>query len=86
MFTVLRAKSQITIPSLIVAGMGLKEGNQLDISEADGVIRMIPVVVRPKAYVNELQNEISMLKESITAEKQPVFDNIDALFDRLEAD
>ena len=86
MLTVLRSKSQITIPSAIVASMGLKEGDQLDISEVDGVIRMIPVVVYPKAYVNELQNEISMLKECISEGKHPVFDNIDALFDQLEAD
>ncbi|MER1993512.1 MAG: AbrB/MazE/SpoVT family DNA-binding domain-containing protein [Eubacteriales bacterium] len=30
MLTVLRSKSQITIPSAIIASMGLKEGDQLE--------------------------------------------------------
>ena len=86
MLTVLRSKSQITIPSAIVSRMGLKEGDQLDITEVDGKIQMIPVVVYPKAYVDELQKEISVLRESVNSGKQPVFDNIDALIDQLEAD
>ena len=84
MITVLRPKSQITIPSAIVASLGLKEGDQLDIVEDAGSIRILPVVVYPKTYVDQLHSEISQLKENIANGKQPVFDSIDALFDRLE--
>ena len=48
MVTVLRAKSQITIPSAIVASLDLKEGDQLDIFEENGSIRIVPVAVYPK--------------------------------------
>ncbi|MBQ6383792.1 MAG: AbrB/MazE/SpoVT family DNA-binding domain-containing protein [Clostridia bacterium] len=71
MVTVLRAKSQITIPSAIVASLDLKEGDQLDIFEENGSIRIVPVAVYPKAYVDQLQNEIAQLKEQISGWKEP---------------
>jgi len=71
MVTVLRAKSQITIPSAIVASLDLKEGDQLDIFEEKGSIRIVPVAVYPKAYVDQLQNEIAQLKEQISGWKEP---------------
>ena len=71
MVTVLRAKSQITIPSAIVASLALKEGDQLDIFEENGSIRIVPVAVYPKAYVDQLQNEIAQLKEQISGWKEP---------------
>ena len=79
-----RTKSQITLPKEIVQSLGLVEGDKLDIYEKDGMICIIPVTVYPKKYVDELHGEIAQLKESIKAGKQPVFDNIDSLFDRLE--
>ena len=84
MLTVLRSKSQITIPSTIVSSLGLKEGDQLDVSEVNGMIQMIPVTVYPKSYVGQRHREIGQLKESIRSGKQPVFDNIDTLFEQLE--
>ena len=84
MLTVLRPKAQITIPSAIVSSLGLKEGDQLDIFEENGSIRMLPVAVYPKSYVDQLHAEISTLKESIANGEQPVFDNIDALFEKLD--
>ena len=45
MLTVLRPKSQITIPNSIVSNLGLKEGDQLDIVEDNGIIRIMPVAV-----------------------------------------
>ncbi len=84
MMTVLRHKSQITIPSSIVSSLGLQEGDQLEIYEDNGSIRIVPVAVYPRAYVDQLHSEILQLKESIADGKQPVFDSIDALFDKLE--
>ena len=71
MITVLRAKSQITIPSAIVSSLGLKEGDQLDIVEENGSIRIVPVAVYPKAYVDGLQSEIAQLKEQISGWTNP---------------
>ncbi len=84
MITELRAKSQITLPKSIVSSLGISEGDKLEIFEKDGMICIVPVVVYPKKYLNELQDEINQLKENINNGKQPVFDNLEALFDKLE--
>ena len=84
MITELRAKSQITLPKSIVSSLGISEGDKLDIFEKDGMICIVPVVVYPKKYLDELQDEINQLKENINNGKQPVFDNLAALFDKLE--
>ena len=81
MLTELRQKSQITIPKEIVTKLGLAEGDKLNIMEKDGMIYIMPVTVYPKKYLNELRNDV---KEKLKAGEQPVFDNLDALFDKLE--
>jgi len=84
MLAELRQKSQITIPKEIVSKLGLSEGDKLEISEVDGVIRLIPVTVYPKKYLEELRGEIARAKSAIDSGKQPVFDSMDALFSALE--
>ena len=86
MLVEIRQKSQITIPKDIVVNLGLNEGDKLDIFEKDGEIRMMPVVVYPKNYTNELQDEINVIKNKIKKGEQPVFDNVDALLKCLEED
>lgn len=80
----LRAKSQITIPKELVDKLGLSEGDKLDIYEKDGAIHIMPVAVYPKQYLEQLKNEIAETKKRIASGKQPVFDTVDALFDKLE--
>ena len=63
-----------------------KEGGKPDIFEKDGSICIMPVVVYPKKYLDELRDEISDVKAKIASGKQPVFDSVDALFDKLEAE
>ena len=41
MLAELRAKSQVTIPKEVVARLGIKEGDKLEITEKDGVIQLI---------------------------------------------
>ena len=81
-----RQKSQITIPKEIIVKLGLSEGDKLDIFEQDGTICMMPVVVYPKKYLDELRGEIDEAKAKIASGEQPVFDSVDALFAKLEAD
>ena len=38
----------------------------------------------PKKYLDELRGEINEAKAKIAAGEQPVFDNVDALFDMLD--
>lgn len=86
MLAELRQKSQITIPKEIIVKLGLSEGDKLDIFEQDGTICMMPVAVYPKKYLNELREEIDEAKAKIASGEQPVFDSVDALFAKLEAD
>ena len=47
---------------------------------------MMPVTVYPKRYLQELRQEIAETKAKIASGEQPVFDNVDALFAKLEED
>lgn len=85
MLSELRVKSQITIPKEIITSLGLSEGDKLDIFERDGMICLMPVVVYPKKYMDELRSEIAQVKEHLKNGEQPVFDSVDALFADLEA-
>ena len=85
MLAELRQKSQITIPKDIVQKLGLTEGDKLDIYEKDGMICIMPVVVYPKKYLDDVHTEISVVREKIKYGEQPVFDNVDALFEKLES-
>ena len=84
MLAELRQKSQITIPKEIITRLGLNEGDKLDISEKNGTIRIMPVVVYPKKYLDELRGEIERAKAKIASGEQPVFSSVDALFAKLE--
>ncbi len=84
MLAELRTKSQITIPKAIVAKLGLSEGDKLDIYEKDGQICIVPVVVYPKKYVEELHSEISDIKDKLKSGQHPAFNSVDALFEKLE--
>ena len=86
MLAELRQKAQITIPKEIIVKLGLSEGDKLDIFEKDGSICIMPVAVYPKKYLDELREEISDVKARIASGEQPVFDNVEALFDKLEAE
>lgn len=86
MLAELRQKSQITIPKEIIVKLGLSEGDKLDIFEQDGTICMMPVVVYPKKYLDELRGEIDEAKAKIASGEQPVFDSVDTLFAKLETD
>ncbi|MBO5077880.1 MAG: AbrB/MazE/SpoVT family DNA-binding domain-containing protein [Clostridia bacterium] len=84
MLAELRTKSQITLPKTIVNALGLSKGDKLEVFERDGVIYMVPVIVYPKKYVDELHGELSQMLERIKSGEQPVFDSIDELIDKLE--
>ncbi len=84
MITELRKKAQITIPKSVIDILGLKEGDKLDITEQNGMIQIIPVVVYPKKYVDSLVYEIGEIKEQVKYGTKPVFDNVEDLLKQLE--
>jgi len=84
MLAELRAKSQVTIPKELIDKLGLSEGDKLEFYEQDGIICAMPVTVYPKKYIELLREEIEETKMRISSGEQPVFDNVDALFAKLE--
>ena len=84
MLAELRKKSQITIPKKIVSKLGLNEGDRLEVSEENGVITIVPVVVYPKKYIDELKQEIEITKAEIKSGRRQTFDNINELLHQLE--
>lgn len=86
MLAELRQKAQVTIPKEIIVKLGLSEGDKLDISLKDGSICIVPVVAYPKKYLDELREEIGDIKAKIESGEQPIFDSVDALFDKLEGE
>lgn len=86
MLVELRQEAQVTIPKEIIIKLGLSEGDKLDIFEKDGSICMMPVAIYPEKYLDDLKEEIQELKAKIASGEQSVFDNVDALFDKLAAD
>ena len=86
MLSVLRAKSQITIPKELVDKLGLSEGDNLEIFEKDGMICVLPVVVYPKKYLYELRLELKETKAKLASGEQLIFDSAEALLKKLEED
>jgi len=48
------------------------------------MIQIVPVVVYPKKYVEELIYEIAEIKDHVKYGTKPVFDNIEDLIKQLE--
>ena len=84
MLAELRTKSQITIPKDIIKSLGLSEGDKFEVFEKDGLICFMPVVVYPKNYINELNNELSELKKDLKSGKKNTFNSLTNMLDELE--
>lgn len=84
MLVELKAKSQVTIPKDIVNSLDLNQGDQFEVMEEDGKIILVPVAVYPERVIEKLKKSVQNLKTSIENGDQPVFDNIDSLFEELD--
>lgn len=84
MLVELKAKSQVTIPKDIVNSLDLNQGDQFEVMEEDGKIILVPVAVYPERVIENLKKSVKELKVSIENGDQPVFDNIDSLFEELD--
>lgn len=84
MYAELRSRSQITIPKTVIKELNIKEGDKFEIETIDGEIRLIPIVVYPKKYVEELENEVKKVKEQIANGKARVYNTTDELFAHLD--
>lgn len=84
MTVTIRNESQITLPSEILTKLGLHENNQLDVREENGAIVLIPTISHSTKYIENLKHEAIGIKGQIASGEQPVFNNVDALFESLE--
>lgn len=84
MLVELKAKSQVTIPKDIVNSLDLNQGDQFEVIEEDGKIIFVPVAVYSELVIENLKKSVKELKVSIENGDQPVFDNIDSLFEELD--
>lgn len=84
MLVELHAKSQITIPKDIVNAIDLNQGDLFEITEENGKIILIPVVIYPERVIEELKFSVDQIQKSIKSGNQPVFDSIDSLLKELE--
>jgi bifunctional DNA-binding transcriptional regulator/antitoxin component of YhaV-PrlF toxin-antitoxin module len=62
----MRGRSQITFPFEIVKKLGIGEGDKFEVMERDGGVFLCPVVVYPKAKMEETANIAVNATEVIT--------------------
>jgi AbrB family looped-hinge helix DNA binding protein len=82
MLVEMRARSQITLPKEIVQNFGVRQGDKFEVVQRDEGILLCPVVVYPKAKIQEIAK---IVKDN---EKNPsvVYSNIDEMFRDLGID
>ena len=79
----LRKKSQITLPKEVINSLNLQEGDRLEVSVENGVIKLEPVAIYPKGYILKLEEEIKELRENDEIGRK-TFTNIDELIKSLK--
>lgn len=62
MLVMLKKKSQLTIPSVLVKKLGLREGDVFDCLEEDGKIVLVLLDTVPKVGISESGNEYEKKK------------------------
>jgi AbrB family looped-hinge helix DNA binding protein len=72
----IRARSQITLPNEIIKNLGISEGDKFEVMERDGGVFLCPVVVYPKAKLEQIAK---IIKDH---EKNPsnVYESVDDMF------
>ena len=82
MLVEMRARSQITLPNDIIKNLGLSEGDKFEVEERDGGVFLCPVVVYPKAKLEQLAKIIKEHKKS----PQAVFNSVEDMFKDIGID
>ena len=76
MLVEMRARSQITLPNEIVKSLGISEGDKFEAVERDGGVFLCPVVVYPKAKLEQI---VKIIKDH---EKNPsaAYESVEDMF------
>lgn len=70
MTTDMKAKSLVAIPPVICKKLNLRKGDLFDITEQDGNIILVPIVIKPRKYVEEMERELAELKAAMAPEEE----------------
>lgn len=79
-----RQKGQITIPREIVRQLGIKEGDKLEVTEENGAIKLVPVIVCPANSIQALQQELDQLKEKLQQGSDPELERLEKVLQSME--
>lgn len=82
MLVEMRARSQITLPNEIIKNLGISEGDKFEVEERDGGVFLCPVVVYPKAKIEQLAKIIKNHEKSPSA----VFESVEEMFKDIGID
>jgi len=72
----MRARSQITLPNEIIKSLGISEGDRFEVMERDGGVFLCPVVVYPKAKLEQIAKIIKDHEKNPSA----VFESVEEMF------
>lgn len=79
-----RQKGQITIPRDIVRKLGIKEGDKLEVTEDNGVIKLVPVIVCPAYSIQAMQRELSEIKVGLQGGNESQLDRLETVIQSME--
>jgi len=82
MLVEMRARSQITLPNEIIKNLGIGEGDKFEVEERDGGVFLCPVVVYPKAKLEQLAKIIKGHEKNPSA----VFESVEDIFKDIGID
>ena len=82
MLVEMRARSQITLPNEIIKKLGISEGDKFEVAERDGGVFLCPVVVYPKARLEQIAKIIKDHEKNPSA----VFESVEDMFKDIGID
>jgi AbrB family looped-hinge helix DNA binding protein len=82
MLVEMRARSQITLPNEIIKTLGINEGDKFEVMERDGGVFLCPVVVYPKAKLEQIAQIIKGHKKKPST----AFESVENMFKDIGID
>ena len=86
MLAELKDKSQVTIPKGIVKDLGLSRGDMFDVVVEDNAIRLVPVVIYPKAHAEKLEALAAEARKNSESGNVEIYDDAESLIAELHRD
>lgn len=72
-----------TLPHSVIESMGLMPGDKFELSVCNGILRMEPVAVFDREYINELEQAIIETKKDIESGTKQLYECPSDMFNEL---